>query len=675
MFLFKVIACSFTLLLGGCLLEDVESKSLESGLIEDVSSGGEVVVIEPSALEPVSLGGVEYQIATHPRIFVDGPEGLRKLRAKAVSGNPFWEAFSSQASADLSSEQWSGQIMAGHALMYLVDPVTYAQHGDKAREMLLASPEHLADRSYAASEVYRHNVRKLAMTYDWIFPLLSVEDKAGLTSWFDEELEPFMWTHPITSGGNVQHNIVQTHITALGLWGVATYGDSERAEEYIDYYYDNWVGALKPLLDVRYVGGHTYSGSAYGYNRTWRYAVYNLLLLRSAFGINQIDDSPWVSDVIDYFKFAHLPGTVNSMYSDGNVGGGTFSARTLESLLISMHAVSGSSKSKEGAYYLKEIVQPSANFNDPGLYINKMYRWKWFLWSDPALPVQNSMQGDTGYLASGVDVWFSRTDWSDSATHVSFAAADWIGDHQAANPGSYKIWKGEHLIYENSTDGSGQKMDTNMLVLDDGIVERSYGQLVETGGFDYETRTAEITDSYFSATYNYAKADLGGSYVDNSNAAGSSEMRKLENFTREIVHLKAIDAVIIFDRIKSIPGAATQNGQNTGGEVRKSHQFYVPKIPAVQGATVFSGNLVTNKVIPPGANIQAVDVTDNTSLNDDVWKIELFNPTATSDENVCVVHSFSGFVPEVSAVNGNTVVVDGWNVAFGAGAPIVQEPT
>ena len=75
MFLFKVIACSFTLLLGSCLLEDVESKSLESGLIEDVSSGGEVVVIEPSALEPVSLGGVEYQIATHPRIFVDGPEG------------------------------------------------------------------------------------------------------------------------------------------------------------------------------------------------------------------------------------------------------------------------------------------------------------------------------------------------------------------------------------------------------------------------------------------------------------------------------------------------------------------------------------------------------------------------------------------------------------------------
>ena len=681
----------------------------------------------PPSQVSVPVSGQNYNLAPHPRIFIGGAMSLTDLRNKADNTNKYWVWFRDSMINNSQSDpqfplytdgSYNPHFMASYALMYLVDPTTYLDMGTAAVNMMKnhSNMDTYCDGSRTCgnpmADYGRHNLRKIAYTWDWTYDLLTQDDKEHILTWVNNHLIPLINKHP----QNIEphHNLMHTHLTSLLAFSLATYEDnppglydnggisiplgepvpSEQAKnpylpkaignnshEYFRWAMQGWSGDLafgQPTsyyVNKYYKGGHSNSGSSYSYNRSTRYMFYNVMLLKSAIGMDLWDASKdWTENFIDYTIHTTLP-TGDEIYSDGNVGGNAWDSRSLEPLNIALHyyGAMGSPAADRGYHFIENIIKPDNSYTQGKTTIHNYYKYKWFLWLDPSnTGTDYSNTLNTGYVSEGTDLFQSRGDWNNTnSTWASLSASDWVGDHQGKNYGSYKIFKSEHLIYENDNDGNGSENDTNIITLDDEIAQRWYGQPVTTGGLRYTgdhgiaPLSADITDSYSLAKVNYAKADLWDVYVK------TPTMKKVEdnNFTRETLHIKpanptAKDYVIIYDKIKTVSQAGTTNNLANGLEVVKSHTYHVSAQPSIDNGTKtisFNGpegksKLLSKVIFPAQVNIQKTDADNKTSFGHDVWKVKVSNTNNPQFDRFLIVHmpttDLSATLPTIDSFNG-----------------------
>lgn len=681
----------------------------------------------------VNLGGTNYLLRDHPRILATS-DTLPGLRAKAVSSNPLFAKLNSHLRAERAAKpnfldpklsmplppaDWNRSYdMYAFALAYMVGPTggwtplagkseaqTTEDYGQAAREIMLSIAsltESQAVGSYQFWDAGRHTMRYMAMAYDWVYPLLSEADKDKILKWVNEVLYPNIqksvtdYSHT-AANPDLTHNLFETQLVSYMMFALATYEDNQpgmrvtpgatpmpgaNSFDMLQYGFNEWFEHQKPVYDKYFVGGHTFSGSAYGYGRAYPYAVLYCILLEQALGMDTWSETRWEPDVVDYFIHATLPWDNKSpanwgnakVYSDGNVGGGTWSTLLLQSLFLGTWKYPDDIRAKHSTWFLKNVM----HLDERGyLYLPIPHIADFFLLGPDNLGdgVDFTATSNTHYLASGVDVFFSRARWNDSATTwTGFAASKaWLGDHQGTNWGSYKIYKKQHLLYENGASGNGMRDQNNIIVLDDGYVRDVWNTKRFSAGFDFWLKGVPITgidraggDQYAA----YARADITGAYVNNPS------QKKLEKFTREFVQLKPLnekddDYVIVFDRIHSYPknGSAVVGNSvvDNGREVEKSFLNHFPAMPTVTGDIIsVTGpaaptKLLVKVLLPLNPTITPSKQTDSTSdvTGDEPWRVTIKAPTAAEFENFLVVYLPTGkleaALPATTLLSAETV--------------------
>jgi hypothetical protein len=512
-------------------------------------------------IDSVVLGAETMPLYAHPRIWLT-PDGVTALKAKAVSSNEMWKGLQYSVDAGISSGSYrtiaDGGTLINYAAAWLA--TGSASYLSAAKTMLLNYPALYSTSCDGSTYCGNDNIdygsmdlMYLAAAFDWLHDQMSPMERQSVTNWVYGSLIPFLRKHPYY--GDALHNLGHTKWSGEFLWSLATIGDDSRALPLFQSSYTFWTTRILPILDDAFPGGHTYSGSGYGYNRVFKYQLYAFEAVWTAMGLDMYARHPWPIDEALYRIHSTLP-VDGQFFSDWESAEGMYNqGRMNENEAILAYRYQGSYAGKLAQFWIQNDFRPRAFANQGGNRVNPIYVGLWFLWYDPTLASQDYAAVEpTAYKADGLGLFLSRENWHDAtSTFVSLSAAKYIGDHQLHNEGSFKIFKKEHLVIENGNMYSGQASnltptDTNIMFLGNGAVD--YGEI--TGGLYRRSQGSLAHVERFEADdaerFAYAKADLTTAYMPS--------YFPVDFFHRNMVHLKSVngstfDYVVLYDRIRS----------------------------------------------------------------------------------------------------------------------------
>jgi hypothetical protein len=557
----------------------------------------------------ITLDGAEVGILAHPRIFMS-PAKIEALRARAVSSNAMWVGLDSANSISLGNGDYK-KIDAYRPLWSSLVNFTLGYLTTGSADDLAAVRTTIDlyltkfDLSCPGTNCYGNDnidygsehLAYLAACYDWLAGTLSDTEKTAIRNWVFDQLIPFLRHHPYY--GDPEHNLGHTKWIGEFLWALSTIGEDSRADTLLADQYAFWKYKISPIFDQFYPGGHTYSGSGYGYNRSFKFALYGMEALKTATTIDGYEGHPWAKDLIGYRIHSVLP-SQDLFHSDWESSEATFNqGRQTENEALVVARFQGMTEAKTGQHFINEVFRPRAFYNQGGNRVHPYYVGLWFLWYDPNFEALSYFDGPSAYVASGLGLGFSRTSWTDAnSAWAAFSASSYVGDHQLHNEGSFKIWKnGKYLVMENGPcyaansgfyagEASGTPTDANIFYLGTG----STGGLPTRG----TKSTAGIPNFSQGSTYSYFGADLSSAY-------GVAMMNRIFGHFHA-VSTSPNDYFVVVDRIRSSTTA------------RKTY-IYVPSVPVASGSdfvvTAGSGRLQVRNLLPGSLTVETP--TDHTN--------------------------------------------------------------
>ncbi len=190
------------------------------------------------------------------------------------------------------------------------------------------------------------------------------------------------------------------------------------------------------------------------------------------------------------------------------------------------------------------------------------------------------------YLDQGCNTVYLRSDWSDDATWILFENAPFVSIHGSLDSGTFEIFKGDllaartgNLDYANvgaphvmnylhrtvagncllihdpnekwkgflggaegGQDGGGQRTDFPLGGSPDAATYLNYRDVFQRG---------QITRFKHAPEFTYALADLTPAYNHPKFHAGKLNQAKVTNVSRELLYLRELDTLLVFDRIQS----------------------------------------------------------------------------------------------------------------------------
>jgi hypothetical protein len=190
------------------------------------------------------------------------------------------------------------------------------------------------------------------------------------------------------------------------------------------------------------------------------------------------------------------------------------------------------------------------------------------------------------FLDEGCNTVYMRGDWSDDATWVLFENAPFVSAHTSLDSGTFEIFKGDLLAartgnLDHGNVGAKHTMNylrrtiaANALLINDpdekwkGFLGGAAG--IHDGGgqrsnwpltaspemqtyLDYRHvfQRGQITRFHHGDTVSYALADLAPAYNSAHYHGGELNRPKVSNLTRQLLYLRELDAVVVFDRVSS----------------------------------------------------------------------------------------------------------------------------
>ncbi|WP_020676379.1 hypothetical protein [Geopsychrobacter electrodiphilus] len=553
----------------------------------------------------VTLSGTDYALTSHGNRFISSAE----LQAKAVVGNTYWNWIVDRALPATPTYTVSGytEDMAQYALMYMIDPTTYAAEGAAARLMLINIGSYYDTSSGTVNEDYGSiHSRDIAYAYDWMYPLLSAGDKTTFITWMEGSFKPMLDRHAYTTW-----NLRLTKMMGYFMLGLSTYEDSTVGQQWVQDAWTEWKGTIEPKFLAGAINGHNFSGAAYGYNRvaTYGFAIYQTLA--NALGL---DAWPDTDPTLKYFMLQLAPNTnsgaasLATFYHEGNVGNPTLNLRTMTAYFQALYRATGTLK-QQGYNFLNTVIQPTS-------VSGSLYFRDAFMWLDSRETASAYTTLPLAFFSDGTDIILSKSDWTTTATWAGFTAADWMGDHQGKNAGSFKIYREEPLITEGpgaaQTTGVNSVIDANNVFLDDGYIrDESYGSARNTGGWSYISPSAQIDRQEVGTGYAYARGNLTSLYVD------GTYMKKVDSYYRSFLHVG--DYVVIADNITTTSLAGSVSGVDNGHEVLKVDHIHYAGAPSISGNQITytgaSSRVISEVLLPATATITTTALTYATRVN------------------------------------------------------------
>lgn len=254
-----------------------------------------------------------------PRLLVT-PASLADLKARAVPTNDRWTSL--KAICDRTPASWDCGI-PNYSLAYLITGDTaystrawqlmvqsmsagVAQASNPGHKPTMGPPtfalptgihEVDGDSGYQA----RNFFPAASLLFDWCYPALNATQRAQLRADIEACSDwVFPRTNPSRAGAwGVDNPGNNYHAGFMTTWmaGLALYGDSAKAQGYVDEASRRWSAMVTPYLQGPATGGLWNEGTNYGTASTGFY-LYSLLAHQTATGEDLIGTNPWFRDMV-----------------------------------------------------------------------------------------------------------------------------------------------------------------------------------------------------------------------------------------------------------------------------------------------------------------------------------------------------------------------------------------
>lgn len=500
-------------------------------------------------LPPVSLPDFRY---AHPRLPAPGPadihrlttenpDFLRQQRNRAKNGNGDLEAAIVMARIEPGSQDLTVLHQRLMALKY-----TWRGH---------------------------EQAKPIAMAYDWLHDQWSDTQRAELRDKLAEGCEYLikLIREDRLSPYNVY--LYNSPFQALIAATLALYGDSPRGDMAMRFTYDLWKNRVLPVWrQVMGKHGGWHEGGEYvgiGIGQ----AIYQVpAMWRKATGEDLFASEPGIRGFLNFALYRTRPDGTHFRWGDA----GFFDKHIPDLVPLAMeyqHAA---------AYSLR---RPPA--------LPTPTSWPWGPLSTTTLYDPSALARlPLNHFFDGIGQWILRSDWSPTATYVTFKAGDNFWSHSHLDQGAFTIYKGgelaidsglygpkygsdHHMNYtyqtiahntitvtdpEDTVSAPGKKED-RPIANDGGQRRIGSGWGVESAPLDLKEwqskhdfyHTGRIEKIFEHDGISIAIADVTPAYTNQISGKGTftHRTRRVEQFWRIFAYDRIDDVVIIFDQVRS----------------------------------------------------------------------------------------------------------------------------
>lgn len=528
-------------------------------------------------------------VPPHPRLYVT-PERLASLRQQANGGARLFTAFKARVDSGnggLAKGQYHDSgLQEGcedNALMYLLTSDTeYAQNSATYAQLILKKPmrEHFTD-VHGATFIGANWAHAMAVHYDWCYDRLTPDHRRAVADWL-KEAAAWSW---VRSGAPIAHNDGGGRQIILASAPLALLGEDPGAPEYLRRCHENFDNNLLPWLNDGGRGGRGGDGGEYEGLHSF-FIVRYAWLARTATGEDVFSESPFFFNRIKHVLFGWYPRRL----FDRN---GQFSIRTYYSPSgdhIRLGYVGDTQPYQSAAALCDRYREaPEAQYLRwlAGEWPTKwmQYCLKWAVLGDfDNVPAKQPPANLLSYLDEGCQTVYMRSDWSDDATWVLFENGPYVSVHQSLDKGGFEVFKGDLLAArtgnldhgnvgaphamnylhrtisgncllindpaekwkgflagaEGASDGGGERTNFPLSAAPDCDTYLNYRHIFQRGHITRLTDSREFT---------YALADVTDAY--NSPTFSGINKPKVTSITRQLLYLRALDSVLVFDRVSS----------------------------------------------------------------------------------------------------------------------------
>ncbi len=526
----------------------------------------------------------------HPRLYVTS-ESLKQIRTGVRTGSRLSRAFLEWVTAgSRAASQGRFHDMGLHegcentALAWLMtedrqwlsNSITYAQ-------MILQKPmrEHFED-VHAATFLGAAWVHAMALHYDWCYDQLPSDHRQAVVEWLTEAAS-WAW---VRSGKPVAHNDGGARQCLLASAALALLGDDAGAEQLYRRSHENFTQTLLPWLNDGGRGGRSGDGGEYEGLHAF-YIVRYAWLAHSATGEDVFSESPFFFNRLNHILHGWYPRPLVER-------SGAFSMRQYYSPSgdhIRMGYV-GDTQPYQSAAALCARYRDTPEAQGvrwlagewPVRWMQYTLRWA-VLGGFESIPAREPSA--LAYLDPGCNTVYARSDWSNDATWILFENAPFVSAHGSLDSGTFEIFKGDLLAartgnLDHANVGAKHTMNYlhrtiagNCLLIEDpeekwkGFLGGAEGA-PDGGGQRTNFPLGSSPDAETYVTYRdlfqrgriaafsqgdqwvYAAADLTPAYNNPSIHGGKLNRPKVDHVSRELLYLRGLDSVVVFDRVSSI---------------------------------------------------------------------------------------------------------------------------
>jgi hypothetical protein len=430
-------------------------------------------------------------------------------------------------------------------------------------------------------------VGSMAIVYDWCRPQMSAAQRTRWANYGNQAVwnvwnhtqakwgnKTFQWTG--WSVDNPSNNYYYSFLRATMLLGLATYGENNQAQAWLDKFKKEKIdGQLVPTFNRDLQGGGSREGTGYGVAMKGLFDLY--YWWEKSTGQRIADNTQHTLASFDKFIHDIVP-TLDRVSPTGD------HARDSTATLFDYHreylevlsrlyagdAVAGVSKS---LLEKSSVTEMSTSFE----------YWIDYLYDQTDIAAQPLTRLSTAHWGSGTGQFSTRSAWTTDATYANFICGPYTESHAHHDQGSFVLFKGNWLAFDaniNSHSGLVQEEAPHNLVR----VEQNGRVVPQT----YETNCSmkALADN---AVYSYGLANVTPVYQ------GQAAVAKME---REFLFIKP-GTLVIFDRV-----------QTAGAGVKRVWSLNLPVTPTISGDSLSATNgkskLDMVRLAPTGLSSQVV---------------------------------------------------------------------
>ncbi len=617
----------------------------------------------------------------HPRIYIN--DNKTRLQAMLSSNltvaTRFKSAIDSRLGSTWTDLQSSGFSLWQFALLgqltgdaqYCAKAITLLDQFVSGEETRIATldPNDRGSMPEVSGDSYLetgHYIGDIALVYDWCFDHPSLTS-AMKTRWlaYANQTVWNVWNHEHETWGahnlaqlnpqdpvlhwsgwsidNPVNNYYYSFLRATMLLGLAALDEIPDAEGWVTKFrYEKIQNQLVPTFNSDLIGGGSREGAGYGTAMMNLFELYDVWESSTGEDISQL--TPHTRSSLLNMIHMVVP-TRNRISLVGDHARDQTAAffdyhrhyiQTLSYLLRSDPVLA------PRGYWLID----HSSVTEMGSSFMRVYD---FLYANNNLVTPAALTGlNTAYYASGTGQTYLRSSWDTTATWVQFTAGPYTESHAHQDQGSFLIYKGEWLAYDenyNFHSGLGQETPFHNLV-----------KIVHTSNAPYmpsqPVRQWEGAVSTVQAVTQGALPNGENWFhiaTDNSPIYQYRDDNYPSQVTaaqREMVYIEP-DVVVVFDRVNSVSGT------------QQVWQLNSPKQPTVAGTrATFTGNVNTLKVdrILPTSGVTTSVFNWHTSSSDYDDGYRLDETVAGGDNKYLHVLSINNSVSSVAASDAGGLV-------------------